>query len=126
MVVKDREKEDLKLFVKEQLHDNKLYRITKSYAPNIGIDEESIRISISYPKTDYVEEHGVEIIGETTKSYYLRHKENKSTFDSGFLDDVYGYVEEIKNGFSNLINSNDCELTDKALAILDKINTKVK
>ena len=126
MIVKNIDRDDFKFLIEEQSYNNKLYRISKSYAPNIGIDEESIRISISYLKDNSIEEHGVEIIGETIKSYYLRHKENKSTYDGDFTDDNYEYVDEIKNGINDLINSGSCDFSDESLLLLEKINLRVK
>lgn len=131
MIVKNIETKDVILLIEEQKYKGNLYRISKSYSPKVGIDEPIIRISISHFNQDnsidcHVIEHGIDIVGNKLKSFWLYLKKNGSSKAGAYSSNNYEYLDEIQSAFEDLIESGNSEFTDKALSLLENISMKVK
>lgn len=124
LVIKDTERpeQNYRLLIEEQIVDNKNFRISYARAP---IMESSIRISISTINENgipcYKEIHGLELSEEKLRSYYLYMNEKESSLGGDYLDDDFGYYDEVMNAFDNLINSGLSEFTSKALNIFNEV-----
>lgn len=125
MVIKDIDMpiKNFKLLVEEQRVGDILYRISDSYAPTLG--NVCSRVSISKINEEdsynYEETHGLDLSEGKLQSYFIFQDKNRSSHDGAYLDDNFGYYQEIINAFEELINTGKSEFTNKALAVFDNV-----
>ena len=126
MVVKDIEKGNSRLLIEEQLIGNRRYRICDSYVPELNAVLTRITVStINENDSDnYEQTHGVDLRDDKIKSFYLVDDINGSTHKNEFLQDDFGYYQEVIKLFDELINSGKSEFTDKALSILNNVKLR--
>ena len=123
MIIKYIERENFKLLVEEQRLGNIVYRISDSYAPlmdNIGMRVCIKKINEKDEKI-YDEIHGLDLSYGDLRSYYLLEDKNNSSHGGDYLDNKFGYYEEIISYFEELKKSGKSEFTPKALKVLEEI-----
>lgn len=124
MVIKNinRPDKNFRLLIEEQRVENKRYRISDSYAPNL--ENIGKRITISEIDENSFDEYkkikGLDLRDGKIQSFWLIDDKNRSTHAGEFLEDELGYYEEIIDGFKDLINSGKSEFTGDAIKVLSE------
>lgn len=124
MVVKDINKPEInfRLLVEEQKVGNIIYKISDSYAPEIGSVGKRISITtIDENKiNDYGIIHGLDLSYGIIRSYYLIEDRNKSTHGGKYLEDPMEYYNEVIESFDTFVNSDNSEFISKALEVFNE------
>lgn len=126
MIIKDinRPDENFKLLIEEQVIGNKRYRISSSYAPALDNIESRVSASIidNNKIKDYEKVHGIALTDNySIRSYYLACDKANSAHESYYTDNELEYYNEIIEEFNELISSERCDFTKKALDVLENI-----